>query len=93
MTAYTPGPWQLKDIPGGYLLKQEGPHGYYLFDLKEHSGLRQAEATARLIAAAPDMLKALQAMCLNMKNDGGDYRDCYKNARAAIAKATNGDAS
>jgi hypothetical protein len=48
----------------------------------------QGDANARLIAAAPDMLAALQAMLLNMKNDGGAYRDCFKAAEAAIAKAT-----
>ncbi len=48
----------------------------------------EMEANARLIAAAPELLAALEAMCLNMANDGGEYRDCYKAARAAIAKAT-----
>jgi hypothetical protein len=30
---------------------------------------------------------ALEAMILNMKNDGGEYRDCYKNAVAVMAKS------
>lgn len=34
-----------------------------------------------------DMLKALKAMVLNMKNDGGQYRDCFKAAAQSIAKA------
>ena len=28
---------------------------------------------------------ALEAMCVNMKNDGHAYRDCYIRARAALA--------
>jgi hypothetical protein len=41
----------------------------------------------RLRAINAELLAALNAMCLNMKNDGHAYRDCYKAARAAIAKA------
>jgi hypothetical protein len=49
----------------------------------------EAEANARLIAAAPDLLKALNAMLTHM---GMDEDDCNKltfdQARAAISKAT-----
>lgn len=41
-------------------------------------------ATAHVIAAAPDLLAALEAMVLN---DSHAYRDCHKAAVAAIAKA------
>lgn len=50
----------------------------------------QQEADARLIAAAPELLAALQA-CLSP--DGGFYctADVERAARAAIAKATSND--
>lgn len=44
-------------------------------------------ANARLIAAAPDMIEALRQMVANAEADGKEYRDCYKKAVAAIAKA------
>ncbi len=59
---------------------------------------RTAEANARLIAAAPELLKALRQLCDEMIQDdvaGGRMdnwsgRVQYQNARAAIAKATGG---
>jgi non-homologous end joining protein Ku len=48
---------------------------------------RRVIANARLIAAAPELLEALRQMVVNAEADGKEYRDCYKNAVAAIAKA------
>jgi len=54
-----------------------------------HSRLAEHEANARLIAAAPDMLAALEELTeeayANMTGGKGHLID---NARAAIAKAT-----
>lgn len=49
---------------------------------------RDAEANARLIAAAPDLLAALRAMVCRCEpdTDGADRR-MWEDARAAIAKA------
>jgi len=41
----------------------------------------------RLRAINTELVAALNAMCLNMKNDKHEYRDCYRAARSAIAKA------
>lgn len=48
-----------------------------------------AEANARLIAAAPDLLDALQAMLTHMGMDEDDWnKPTFNKARAAISKAT-----
>ena len=51
----------------------------------------QQQANARLIAAAPDLLEALQAVLANSLDSKG-LADAHKQARAAIAKATGGKA-
>lgn len=48
------------------------------------------EANARLIAAAPELLAALQSVLANSLDSQG-LADAHKQARAAIAKATNPD--
>lgn len=63
------------------------PSGYHV-DSRE-----EAEANARLIAAAPDLLEALKALVYEV--DDSDYRWKSKGevmARVAIAKATGGAA-
>jgi hypothetical protein len=44
-------------------------------------------ANATLIAAAPDMLNALNALCSEIAKESGDLDAPYEQARAAIAKA------
>jgi len=94
---YTPGPWELREGweevfgPGIYT---PGAH-----DMEPHAAVSQfaadPDADARLIAAAPDLLAALEQIVAD--NDGYCYR-CEKGndhgpscpiptARAAIAKA------
>ena len=84
---HTPGPWSfcnntLCQANGNYL---------HLGTWSESSGLgKMAQANARLIAAAPDLLDALQNM-LTAWETGEAYSDIKNqigNARAAIAKAT-----
>ena len=93
---HTPGPWYADKVqdraafnifPAGAalaLLQVAGP---------VHDGAHQyainAEANARLIAAAPELLAALQAIVERV--NGKSYRmgtDVDALARAAIAKAT-----
>ena len=95
---HTPGPWVLVD--GEWSEKEKvittqsrlnesmvgicemdvdfcGPHG------------DQQEANARLISAAPDLFHALVEIVAAADGDGWKARDAgFKNARAAIAKAT-----
>ena len=95
--SHTPGPWVIKDSPkytlveiiGGLadriakvdLCINENPNGKWIPDSS------QTMANARLIASAPDLLKALQDILAPLGED--DYVDCwqYQNARNAIAKA------
>ena len=72
MSKHTPGPWQ---VIGGNV------YGDNLRALLPMNG-----ADARLIAAAPELLAALEMV---MENYGSEYKftDTFIYARAAIAKA------
>ena len=59
MTQHTPGPWYFHD-EGLYLHKEGREYTYRFLDLGRHCNKREWKANARLIAAAPDMLAALQ---------------------------------
>ena len=85
---HTPGPWKIGTPP---------PNGEQTIGTQ--SGLmvavavtavnfkQQTIANARLIAAAPDLLDALQSIIEDIDSDFGTDYD-YNKARAAIAKAT-----
>ncbi len=81
---HTPGPWtatQWDDV-------RNGSNG---FDVGGHP-----DYNARLIAAAPELLKALESICSVAVNaepdDPNRIEQVYQIARAAIAKATGGAA-
>jgi hypothetical protein len=80
-TKHTPGPW--KCVPDAWIVADNGAV------ILTSQGMEEADA--RLIAAAPDLLAALQAM-FDRIGDGGYFPSCGKTisdqARAAIAKAT-----
>lgn len=91
---HTPGPW----ILGTYdhaVHNITGPKGEMPFIATIPSGRDNREANARLIAAAPDLLAALQAMMTIAEittaanQDGLINCDILAKARAAIAKAVN----
>ena len=95
-SSFTPGPWELRpDDMGGLsslVFPAKQPHpvagvtGYY-------SGNGERLANARLIAAAPELLEALQrlsAQCERLRLPGQPETDAEKTARAVIAKATGG---
>lgn len=73
--------------PGRYRLHPNNDDGSYL----NLSGFC-SEADARLIAAAPDLLEALEDALEYMTDHWDEYDDCGKvaKARAAIAKARGG---
>ena len=79
-TRHTPGPWRIGDA------------GFTVFGPPKPGALAEtiapvkSRANARLIAAAPDLLAALQAAL----PIGGPHRWWHDDARAAIAKATGG---
>lgn len=104
MSTHTPGPWA---IDGGSWRPWEGAIGIVNPNSAHHiawttSGeLVPAEANARLIAAAPDMLEACQLFTQGARdavralNDAGiacpsSIALAAEKARAAIAKATGG---
>ena len=84
-TQHTPGPWhvfrdQINDEVGLTVARWV----QYVDEYKEH-----AEANARLIAAAPDMLAALVRVEASL-TELGAKGEPLKSIRAAIAKATGG---
>lgn len=94
---HTPGPYDCVDrtiyrldetgtcnrfvaqVQGGYVSRPQG------WDLGEHTSEAELLAVARLFAAAPDLLEALEAFVAGDSADDIDTR--YENARQAIAKA------
>lgn len=99
MSKHTPGPWvhRIRLDEGGNIGTKDG---YAICDMAYHySSLDRGEldANARLIAAAPELLEALQAIAKFIPNtsseEGGaaKYSENVRAAdkvRAAIAKAT-----
>ena len=94
MTTHTPGPWHLGNAhncarghaicSGASVIARVVGHGY-------PSGLGWSEAsaaTATLIAAAPDMLRALELIAFSGEVDPASPIAALQNiARAAIAQA------
>lgn len=79
-TSYTPGPWEVF----------KSHTGIYIIDSAEQAAVcklewcLEAEANARLIASAPELLSLLKRICYKVAvcYDGGVWRE----ARAAIDK-------
>ena len=92
MNKHTPGPWTVNyetDINGMENDPENGCAG--LVDVA-HVYMRTVpgrhEANARLIAAAPELLEALQEAVDRQAYREGSGPNWWENARAAIAKAT-----
>ena len=89
-TQHTPGPWQVKPSNNEITNADHGRlpfaivAGYLLIGATYENG-----KDARLIAAAPDLLKALNAMLTHMGMDEDEWnKPTFDQARAAITKAT-----
>ena len=86
-TKHTPGPWHVGGLQGtGRAAIVYSPDGYSICDCKSYHGKREwseMEANARLIAAAPDLLAALEYWF----DSNADSKKLAGMARAAIAKA------
>lgn len=98
MNKPTPGPWQVETgNPGNFVINSDpednGKWGAVAEVRANREGSREidaaeAEANARLMAAAPDLLAALRAILLQVCQGKVLERDaCITQARAAIAKA------
>lgn len=82
--SHTPGPWSLLPVGNNRRLIDPG--------IGEVYGLgRTPDANARLIAAAPDLLAALNALAAWADHMGGWDSPAWEQAEAAIAKATKGE--
>lgn len=94
MRKHTPGPWvalkaeQAVHEQDYYIASERGVVGYWKGGKSWHDDDKWVltEADARLIAAAPELLEALQAVIDYGSMTGADW--VVEQARAAIAKAT-----
>ena len=86
-TQHTPGPWRY-DYEPGYCGEIIASNGQTICTFADEP----LPSNARLIAAAPDLLDALQAIEKYMRADFDDMPMSGK-ARAAIAKATIAEVS
>lgn len=82
---HTPGPWCVEGV-GIRALVRAGTSGV-IVAVRHRLSAQENEANARLIAAAPELLEALENILSNCLDSDGLSR-AYENARAAIAKAT-----
>lgn len=84
---YSPGPWTLHEY------EDDGVHLADVFDTYQECKTACLNiADARLIAAAPDLLEALEQAVTSMQDSG--YPNSHlavRAAREAIAKATGAD--
>jgi hypothetical protein len=90
----TPGPWIYEYSPwkaqDGHEIPAYEVHGEEkICDTNENRPAKEQEANARLIAAAPELLVALQAALevMELDNYGGENNPAIRRARAAIAEA------
>lgn len=91
MSKYTLGPWkygvELSSRTGEWLISFDAGNRGRGIDIAEtRPGSGQEEANARLIAAAPELLEALEEAVCALEVCGKDYR-ATEIARSAIAKA------
>ncbi len=93
---HTPGPWKAVEAaynPPGWLWVQNGP-GALLADVHQNVNvpLDARNANARLMAAAPELLEALQEIITAADGEGWNQFDAgFTKARAAVAKALGHD--
>ena len=96
-TAHTPGPWtddtltnQNPTFSNGAMRIVTGDGARIAFlPMWQDDEHQEARANARLIAAAPELLSALNAMLTHMGMDEDEWnRPTFNQARRAVAKAT-----
>jgi hypothetical protein len=88
--SHTPGPWIVVTGSGGWRVNATGHREVAATSHSAFSGSEDRN-NARLIAAAPDLLEALERLL-----QSGDVRDAadagaLKQARAAIARVTGAE--
>jgi len=95
---HTPGPWEAQINPRFDDIEVHSDHGVRLADVNDVNGLTfaperpEAIANARLMAAAPDLLEALEvAIEWDSHDDMGWPALWLEKAETAIAKAKGKD--
>ena len=97
-TQHTPGPWAMPDSGQGRISKVGANGGWdgliATADCGDYARSKvEGLANARLIAAAPELLEALKDMLDNHEDACTGYGEgAADKARAALAKATGGEA-
>lgn len=94
MSKHTPGPWRFQDNgnwqtnPYSVVISAKGVHSTTVANIPARRSIPswEWESNARLIAAAPDLLKALETIMAGVA--GCERAQMYEAARAAINKAT-----
>ena len=94
---HTPGPWCTGEQGGDY--QQVTGCGFIIATVNSwwkvvesaQTKRLRMEADARLIAAAPDLLEALEKLVSDMHDTCGIHPQAGDQARAAIAKARGGN--
>lgn len=91
MVEYTPGPWNAEFGEAVYVLDRERDRVCTINWLRGSFNRRpdkEGEANARLIAAAPKLLKALQDLVEAKAGHLNSTEDIWLQASAALAEAT-----
>lgn len=81
MSEHTPGPWSVSGLVRPAVVIGDEV-------IRLGAGTEEWKANARLIAAAPELLEALQNVCGLMKIRCQDRGGYYEHAMSVIAKAT-----
>ena len=85
MNKHTPGPWAIYvNAPSDVVIRKMSKDGYELCAIARVSS---GYANAHLIAAAPELLEALQKIAGNTYDEWTNGAEAARIARAAIAKA------
>lgn len=93
MGQHTPGPWSLPHITSLQMGQEIYSESRGRVALAEYLGTTTNDeqvANACLIAAAPDLLAALDNMLATVEEGGADWQAATRQARAVIAKAKGG---
>lgn len=80
---HTPGPWQVQKEALPNRVGITATNGRFITWTMGGAPNSESEANARLIAAAPDLLEALEVICREFANG----HPLIQQGRAAIAKA------
>lgn len=83
---HTPGPWKVNYTK---FSEVRAENGAVIAECKKLTNLVNLQANARLVAAAPDLLAALDRLtqqCARLRMPGQPKSDAEKNAEAVLAR-------